>query len=229
MKVLEKISGIDDSLAFDLLADTVTVRILLTYPDYQDLLTLAPPVRMQSIRQRQRDTYNDFTQGLTLPFERIGKHMSPNGVIVTCRKSHLSKFSEDSRIDTIEIIAGNEALPKPPTTSRYFTVQVRFAIQIEGKTRGNQTYEDRFLMIQAFDESDAKTKLKASFAEYEAPYLNGKGQQVRWQFEAFIDYYEMYYDSQQELLADANTGIEVFSRLQNRRITAAQIWNPALK
>ena len=106
----------------------------------------------------------------------------------------------------------------------YFAIIARFAVQIENRTKGLQTYEDRTLLIKAKSVEEAQQKLTKGFDDYAEPYLNHLGELVRWKFEAFIDSYQTNYDSLEAMLADEDVGIEVFSQLKKRRLNRNRIW-----
>ena len=98
------------------------------------------------------------------------------------------------------------------TSTRWYAVQARFAIQVEGQKRGLQNYEDRTLVFRAQGPEAAKRKLKAESALYGQPYLNPDGYMVRWAFERILDVYDLY---DEEFNPE---GTEVASVLKERRM-----------
>ncbi len=119
----------------------------------------------------------------------------------------------------IQGIQGRKPRKLPPTLE-FYAVQARFGIQIEGETKGLQTYEDRILIVKALGEEDAVAKLKRELSGYGEPYLNPHGQLVRWQFEKVLEVYSTY-------CTEINPkGEEVWSKLRERRLTPQYTWNP---
>jgi len=93
------------------------------------------------------------------------------------------------------------------------------AIQIEGRQKGFQTWEERYVLYRAFSETEAATKAKEAASDHEKPYLNSKGLLVRWKVERVDDVYEVVQENTKDL-----DGAEVFSKLHGRRLTAERAW-----
>ena len=91
-------------------------------------------------------------------------------------------------------------------------------MQIEGITKGNQTWEDRFVLVLATDFDDAVTRIKSKWKDYEAPYLNSEGSMVRWKLEQIVDVYRTGETEIDPL------GTEVFSELFQRRMKREYEW-----
>lgn len=107
---------------------------------------------------------------------------------------------------------------KPKPRLRWFTVHARVAIQIEGQTRGSQTYEDRFVAVKATSVKDAERRLRPEFRAYAAPYLNSDGEMVRWALEEIVDVYDT---GETEL---DGVCVEVYSILKRRRMRPERVW-----
>lgn len=105
----------------------------------------------------------------------------------------------------------------------YFTVFVRFAIQIENHFSGLQDYEDRMVLIKAYNENDAIKRFKKELKLYYEPYLNPLGEMVRWKFDEILDVYYTYEDKIDE------EGIEVYSFMKKRRMKPEYEWHPKYK
>ena len=103
---------------------------------------------------------------------------------------------------------------------KWFAVQARFSIQVEGQVKGFQSYEDRIVMVRAISFEDAEKRLLPEFREYGSPYLNPYGYMARWHFEKVLDVYEVG-DEQID-----PKGVEVFSVLNRRRMKPEYIWKP---
>ena len=94
------------------------------------------------------------------------------------------------------------------------------AVQVEGRTDGLVTVEDRLMLVRAWDKGDAQRRLRRAWSTYAEPYMNGDGCLVRWQLVEVQDVYEMYGD------AIDPRGTEVFSRLRAVRFRSEHRWRP---
>lgn len=106
----------------------------------------------------------------------------------------------------------------------FYSLKVRFVVQVENRVKGLQTFEERILLVQAETEEEAKAKVSQSFSDYEKPYLNPYGERVRWKFEEFIGIYELNYDSLDVILENLQNGIELYSELKQRRMNLKRAW-----
>jgi len=139
----------------------------------------------------------------------------------TVEARHVSSFFDIEALERVWIdeVEGRKrirASRKP--NARWYAVQARFAIQVEGQRRGLQTYEDRTLVFRAQGPEAAKRKLKAESALYGQPYLNPDGYMVRWAFERILDVYDLY---DEEFNPE---GTEVASVLKERRMKPEFEW-----
>ena len=132
------------------------------------------------------------------------------------RVSCLLRMPEIRFIWLIEIPGRERVAVKP--RERWFAVQARFAIQVEGQTTGLQSYEDRIVLVKAASFEQAKSKLQPEFKQYATPYLNPRGFMVRWAFERVLDGYEI---GDEEI---DPRGMEVFSVLARRRMKPEFAW-----
>jgi hypothetical protein len=92
------------------------------------------------------------------------------------------------------------------------------AVQVEGQRSGNVTVEDRLVLVKAFDAQDAVNCLRPEWERYAEPYLNPKGQLVRWKLVGIQDVYEVYDES------FSPKGAEVYSRLRTVRMKPEYEW-----
>lgn len=104
-------------------------------------------------------------------------------------------------------------------TPRWFAVKARFAVQIEGQTKGMQTYEERIILIWARSFAEAERKAMREFRQYETSYLTTSGHFCCWALETVLDTYDVGDDA-----IDPN-GTEVFSELKQRRMKPDYEWN----
>ncbi|MBN1422686.1 MAG: DUF4288 domain-containing protein [Planctomycetes bacterium] len=101
----------------------------------------------------------------------------------------------------------------------WFCVWGIVAIQVEGRSRGPATVEDRLVLVKAREEKDAKRRLRSEWAAYAAPYLNVRGDLVRWKL---IEIQGVYGLLDREI---DPRGTEVFSRLRSERMTSKHRWS----
>jgi hypothetical protein len=92
------------------------------------------------------------------------------------------------------------------------------AIQIENRTHGFLDVEDRLVLVKARTGEEAERLLLSKWREYAAPYLNSRGELVRWQLVEVLDVYELGEDK-----IDPR-GTEVYSRLRPRRMKPLYVW-----
>jgi Domain of unknown function (DUF4288) len=103
----------------------------------------------------------------------------------------------------------------------WYAVRGRVAIQVEGQTQGLQEVEDRIVVVRAHSFEDAERRLRPNWEEYAEPYLNSKGEMVRWQLEEIVDVYQVG-----DLEKFDPKGTEVYSRLTQRRVRPDAVWRP---
>jgi len=121
----------------------------------------------------------------------------------------------------IDRIEGKRALrPKQPRPE-FFAVQARFAVQVEGMTKGRQLYEDRIVLVRARSKEEAVGRLRKPFDAYGRPHLNRNGFMVRWAFEKILEVYDTCEDHVDP------AGTEVFSQLKWRRLRPQFVWRKA--
>jgi hypothetical protein len=100
----------------------------------------------------------------------------------------------------------------------WYAVFARFAIQVEGVTRGMQRYEDRIVIVRARDFRDASRRCRGEFRRYGSPYIGATNRLVRWRFEEVLDVYSIgAIDFREE-------PIEVYSKLRSRRLRPEHAW-----
>lgn len=104
--------------------------------------------------------------------------------------------------------------------ARLFCVWGSVAIQIENRTRGLVHIEDRLVLVKASSKEGAKKRLIKEWREYAAPYLNSRGELVRWKLVEVPDVYELFDEE-----IDPN-GTEVYSRIRSKLMKPLYVWNP---
>jgi hypothetical protein len=205
----------------------ITVRIHFKYPNASKLFSLSPSERKQKIEEWYKKVYSVVIRKLPTkiiePFKPANKKESPRGVtaVLEAKKFHsLLKIPNLEFISIDKIPGYKRKKPVKVEVDQWFAVQARFAIQIEGQTKGIQTYEDRILLVKATSSNKAEKKLLREFKEYSKPYLNSDGYMVRWMFEKVLDTYRLFDD---EILEE---GTEVFSVMKNRKMKPEYQWLP---
>lgn len=110
--------------------------------------------------------------------------------------------------------------PSDSPLDRWYCVRALVVIRIEDQASGMQGTEDRFVLVRATSEEDAKRRLKRMWREYANPYLNADGRMVSWQIERVTEVYTLL-----DTELDAS-GTEVYSELGNRRMRPRYVWRP---
>ncbi|WP_324671091.1 DUF4288 domain-containing protein [Hymenobacter sp. GOD-10R] len=206
----------------------VQVSIHIRYPGYEPFVDLVPQERRRAINAHYRQAYWRLIPLLSaFNFQRLGNHRRPIGIRLQTQLNQLAKLlpvlAQNADVSSVSIDAVEGLEPKEPAEeASFWSIQARFAIQIENVTGGLQKYEDRIILVKAFTEAEAQQKLLNGFESYAKPYLNSSGLLVRWKFEAFTDGYQLDASSPEDFLHEQ--GVEVFSTLGNRRIRPGQEW-----
>ncbi|MDO7886343.1 DUF4288 domain-containing protein [Hymenobacter cheonanensis] len=209
------------------LANQAVVRFTLAYPDSQTVLAYPPAERRRQISARLRAKYQALKAALPPgPFEKLGSHHRPAGMRRRLPVEQLPALLALAAVEGIWVEEIEGLAPRASATEpKCWSIKARFAVQIEHATTGRQLVEERILLIAARNEEEARQKLRPTFVRYAEPYLNSDGQLVRWQFEAFLDAYEVEAGPLAGLLAAE--GLEVFSETKSRRLKSEFAWLPA--
>jgi len=108
----------------------------------------------------------------------------------------------------------------PKRKLSFYCVKMTVAIQIEGRTKGMQSYEERYVLYKGYSETEAITKAKIDALAYQKPYLNSDGLLVRWKVESIDSAYEVVTEPNNKGLE----GAEVFSVLKTRKLNPDRVW-----
>lgn len=209
------------------LANEVVVRFTLAYPGYEAVVAYPPGERRRKLAALLRAKYQALKAALPPgSFEKLGTHYRPVGIRRRLPAQQLPTLLALAAVEDIwvEKIAGL-APKKPVAELKCWSVKARFAVQVEHETTGLQLVEERILLVAALDEEDARQRLLPTFASYAEPYLGAGGRLVRWQFEAFLDAYEVEAGPLAAQLTPE--GLEVFSETKSRRLKREFAWLPA--
>jgi len=208
------------------LANEVVVRFTLAYPGYQAVVAYPPGERRRKLAALLRAKYQALKTALPPgPFEKLGTHYRPVGIRRRLPARQLPALLALAAVEDIwvEEIAGVPRVEARQEVS-FWSIKARFAIQVEGISGGLQGVEDRLLLVRALDEADAQRQLLPTFAAYAEPYLNSTGRLVRWQFERFLDAYQVGFWPLDKFMSGEY--LEVFSETRNRKMTSTMPWFP---
>ena len=182
---------------------------------------MTPKERVTFIQQKfQRDLTRIEKVLAGQAFELIGTKRKPRGIKIKTNTKTLGVLKRLSFVSWTSI-ENKTKREKKKNGESYFCFKVIFQIQVEGQKKGNQTIEERFLLVKSDTWDKAEQKIKLGFKEYEKPYLNPYGQMVRWTF----DYIEESYHTDISDEDDFTKPVEVFSKLKGRRLKKNNIWN----
>jgi hypothetical protein len=192
------------------------------YPPLGTLKKMTPEKRVAFIDDKfQKDLVKIKTKLNGQTFQLIGTRKKPRGIKIETSEQTLKSISKLSFINT-SFSDGREAKkPGRIKENSYFCFKVIFQIQIEGKKKGVQTIEDRFILVKADNRDKAETKVKKEFKNYEKPYLNPYGQLVRWKFDSIEESFHTFIVDKN----DFDKPVEVFSKLRTRRLKKQNIWS----
>lgn len=157
-------------------------------------------------------------------YELVGTKRRPSGVKANLSLASILKLTKQSFIDNIfiyQLDGAKEKIDKPKYN--FFCVKMTVSIQIEGFTKGMQSFEERYVLVKALSVESAYSKVKKQEKQYAEPYLNSDARLVRWKIESYDDCFATDIKS----IDDFNKpeGVEVFSKLSSRKITSDRVWN----
>lgn len=200
------------------------VIVYLQYPDYLEWTKDKPKVRRQKLDEVMSTNYAILEKAISKgKLKRLGTKKSPRGIIIDARYKDIASIKLPDFVDSVYIEKIKGHAPKNlDLEPAFYAVKARFLIQVEGKTDGKQSYEDRIILVRATSFNDAEKRASLNYDAYADPYLNSYGQLVRWKFEKVIDVFETFIDHVDDLL-DVS-GVEVFSKLKERKMKKSDIW-----
>ena len=202
---------------------TFHVRAYFRHLREAALFHLPPPQRKQAIDEWYRSIDARVRRSWEgPPPRRVGSARKPQAFEAAVTGRQLTRLLRSPHLNdvTINSIEGFRG-PRPPKAEpQFFAVRAIFAIQVEGQRRGMQTYEDRIVLVKAGSPEQAEKRLSREFRDYGSPYLNDRGQMVRWHFERVVNVYDT-----SELTTDP-AGTEVYSELRSRRMRPEYEWHP---
>lgn len=208
----------------------VDVSIHLKHRGYKHLMGFSPKERNLKSRQENRENLKKLLDtGFFENYTLIGTKVKPYGIEVQMPYSTLGKVSRLGVVSSIFIKKMSFAKKIDPNKSiqNYYCVRMSVAIEVEGRKSGNQTIEDRFVIVKASSFENAYKKIEKTKSQYSEPYLNTYGELVRWKIESLDDCFLTEIYSKDDL--DNPEGVEVYSKLGTRRFTEERSWDGNLE
>jgi hypothetical protein len=188
------------------------------------LKAMTPKDRVSYIQTKFQKDYRLITTKLAgHDFELIGTKKKPRGVKLKNDDPIIGSILKLKCVDK-SLSTGLETKDRETKTvldEPYFCFKTIFQIQIEGKTNGLQTFEERFILVKADNWDKAEKKVLKAVKAYDEPYLNPMGQLVRWKFESIEESYHTFIATKD----DFGSPVEVFSKLKTRKLKKDNIWN----
>jgi hypothetical protein len=185
---------------------------------------MTPKDRVNYIQTKFQEDFRTIATKLAgHDYELIGTKKKPRGIKLKNGDGIINSILKlkfiDKSLSTGLVTKGRKA--KAQLEEPYFCFKTIFQIQIEGKTKGLQTYEERFILTKADSWDKAEKKVLKAVRAYEEPYLNSEGQMVRWKFESIEESYHTFIETED----DFDSPVEVFSKLKTRKLKKDNIWN----
>jgi hypothetical protein len=229
-KIYEILKGVADyDLSFEeffkLKDRTILVEVIISNWPEKEFFKFRPHIRRRKRGEWYRDAYKKITKSWPSNIlKKLGSNRIPIGFQSKMKIFELPKVPMNECINSIKII-NIEDMPKKRLRKKrektFYAVKARFVQQVEGMTKGLQRYEDRIVIVKAFDFKDAERRVLKEFNEYEDTFLcNNAFTMVRWKFEEILDIYDV-------LEEDIDSkGTEVYSEFKYRRMKPEYEWHP---
>lgn len=205
----------------------VEISLSLRPPDFEALFPFPPAERNEKLGEylhgrleRVRARWPGWQGAPIVPRGDDRLPWNSDSVVAARDIPRILRFPELQGV-YVDRIRGLRKRPEPRRLS-FYAVRTRVALQVEGQTSGQQTVEDRIVLLRAWSFEDAEKRCQREQRLYEQPFLNGEGERVRWHTEEIVDVYDLG-----ETEIDPK-GTEVYSRLSRRRMKPEFEWNPPL-
>ncbi len=193
--------------------------IYFKYPSFTSLKKMKPKERISFIQEKFQQNLKNVEKVIDKKsFEIIGTKKKPSGIKIKVNTKIIKQIKNLSFIDLNFLIKESSNNIKYES---YFCFKANFQIQIEGKRKGNQTIEERFILVQSNDVKNAKKKLMNYCKNDEELYLNSFGQFVKWTLVQIEEPYITFLPNKSNFKNPA----EVYSELKGRRLRKENIWN----
>jgi hypothetical protein len=219
--------------SLDRLGDVPVQINVLIRPRCDDarLFRLAPRVREATVAARMRSSFQALVRDWPgQAWSRNGPVRKPWGVIGSVPARSIPRLLRHREVDLVAVreIPGRairRRRPERPGIS-WCSVKGRYAVQIEGRSRGLQTFEDRVLLVRAHTEDEARRMAWTEARDYASPYLNSDRYMVRWQLERVLEVQDVWTRSK---AGPDPRGTEVWSEFNRPRISRGSIWRPRME
>ena len=198
-----------------------TVVVSVKEPPPSSFFSRPPAERLPALKKARKNRARALAAALQ-KLGMIGVVSVPSGLRCKLRVRDLDQLQGLPGAGDVWIhhVEGLRRTPRKPS-DEWFAVRGRVMIQVEGRERGLQTYEDRIVLVRARTFREAEQRALREFARYaKNVYLNAAGRMVRWKLEKIIDIYETDLEN-----LDPN-GTEVWSSLHSRRLRDEFVWLP---
>jgi len=198
---------------------TVHLHVQLRGRSVRQLVNLSPRQRMATIRislGQQLEQLKRAFPGL----EFVPRSQTRAWTIdVMARADQIAKLARRREVTSLFVDSIDGRRAKTLRQSRrWFCVWVVLAGQIERRTQGQVTLEDRLVVVKAHSTKDADARVRQRCRRETEPYLNTDGELVRWAFVSVKDVFELFDD------AISPDGTEVYSRLRSARMRPEFVW-----
>ncbi len=185
---------------------------------------MTPKDRVSHIQTKFQKDYKAIAAKLSgHDYELIGTKKKPRGIKLKRDDRVISSILKLKFVD--KSLSSGLLTKQKKTKNRledtYFCFKTIFQIQIEGKAKGLQTYEERFILVKADKRNKAEKKVLKTIKDQEDPYLNSDGQLVRWKFESIEESYSTFIETKD----DFDSPVEIYSNLRTRKLKKNDIWN----
>jgi hypothetical protein len=197
----------------------ITVKLSLgPFPSVRRLAPLTPRERGEAVRAHFRRLFRALRP--LLPENAASTDREFRDCVCNLPARSLSRLLRHPSVRHawLEGVSGRRRRPSRLEPVEWYGVLARFAIQVEGVTRGLEGYEDRVVIVRARSFTDAEHRLEPEFRRYGSPYLGSSNRLVRWRFERVLDVYHI------GPLDLSKGSAEVFSQLGKRRLPPGSAW-----
>lgn len=205
----------------------VTVKIYLTFPKEEKYFEYKAADRITKINEILKQEYAGLIKAL--PHKNFVTYKSrggPRNITIELLPSEIKPLLNKKFIKSIwiEHISGIKK-KKEKKQKLWFAVKAIFNIQFEGFKGGMNEYEERIVLVNAYNHEDAVKVAEKEFKEYSYSYLNTDMVMVRWNYERILSIYETdIYKSKLD-----PSGTEVFSEFKYRKLKPKYEWHPIKK
>lgn len=204
------------------------ISVFVSYPKVSpQLMALAPAERQQFITQNMCESIDSVLETNKLSNWKLLKVGGPGsrcyGVSGEIKVTDIAELTRLTVVESVRVEATNgrkKRLVTPRKRRRFYCVKMTVAIQIEGREKGMQSYEERYVLYKGYSESEVIRKAEIAALVYQKPYLNPDGLLVRWQVESIDNAYEVVTETNSK----GFEGAEVFSILKTRKLSPNRVW-----